>query len=100
MQFIKQHTKQIEKLCQQHKVKRLYAFGSVLTNHFAAESDIDLIVAFNPMQTEQYADNYFNLKFALEDTLHRPIDLLEENAIRNPYFKQAIENQRQLIYGY
>ena|SRR3954454_15926386 len=100
MQFIKQHTKEIEALCRQHRVKRLYAFGSVLTDRFADASDIDLIVDFNPMNTEQYADNYFNLKFALEDTLHRPIDLLEESAIKNPYFKKAIENQRQLIYGY
>ena len=99
MQFIEQHTKAIEALCRQHYVRRLYAFGSVLTNRFTKESDVDLIVDFNPITTEGYADNYFNFKFALEDTLHRNVDLLEEKAIKNPYFRQAIENQRQLIYG-
>jgi predicted nucleotidyltransferase len=48
---------------------------------------------------DHYAENYFNLKFALEDTLKRKIDLLEEKAIKNPYFKKSIENQCQLLYG-
>jgi len=99
MQFIEQHTREIETLCHQHHVRRLYVFGSVLTNDFALDSDVDLIVDFEPLDTAQYADNYFNFKFALEDTLHRNVDLLEEKAIKNPYFRQAIENQRQLIYG-
>jgi predicted nucleotidyltransferase len=99
VQFIGQHTKEIEILCRQHKVKRLYAFGSVLTDRFTNESDIDLIVDFKPLDTAQCADNYFNLKFSLEAGLHRTIDLLEENAIKNPYFKQAIETRR-LVYGH
>src|SRR5437588_13053319 len=98
MTLIDKHTGDIQRLCSQHRVKRLYAFGSVLTNQFNNESDIDLIVDFEPQYIVHYADNYFNLKFALEDTLKRKIDLLEEKAIKNPYFKQAIESQRQLIY--
>jgi len=46
-----------------------------------------------------YADNYFDLKFALEDALKRSVDLLEEKAIKNQYFKKAVEKDRQLIYG-
>src|SRR3712207_1724382 len=99
MQFIEQHAKEIEQLCRQHNVKRLYAFGSVLTGHFAQDSDIDLIVDFEPLDTTQYAENYFNLKFGLEDTLHRSIDLLEEKSIKNPFFKQAVESKRRMIYG-
>jgi predicted nucleotidyltransferase len=100
MTLIDQHTNDIQRLCLQHKVNRLYAFGSVLTSQFKDESDIDLMVDFRPIDLNQYADNYFNFKFALEDILHRPIDLLEEQAIKNPFFKQAIEKQRQLIYGH
>jgi uncharacterized protein len=100
MSLIDQYTRDIQKLCEQYKVRRLYAFGSVLTDRFKQDSDVDLIVDFEPLDVRQYADNYFNLKFALEDTLHRPIDLLEEKSIRNPYFRQVIENQRQLIYGH
>jgi uncharacterized protein len=98
--YLERHTKEIETLCRQHKVKRLYAFGSVLTEQFTKQSDIDLIVDFEPVDVAQYADNYFNLKFGLEDTLNRSIDLLEESAIRNPFFKQVIESKRRIIYGH
>ena len=100
MSIIDQYSGDIQRLCAEHKVRRLYAFGSVLTNGFEKDSDIDLIVDFEPLEIERYADNYFALKFALEDTLHRPVDLLEEKSIRNPYFKTEIENHRQLIYGH
>ena len=99
MSFIDQYASVIRKLCAQHKVRRLYAFGSVLTDQFTDDSDIDFIVDFEPLNVSQYADNYVDFKFALEDTLHRPVDLLEEKAIKNPYFQRAVENQRILIYG-
>jgi len=89
----------LSELCRQRNVKTLYVFGSVLTNRFNADSDVDFIVSFNQMPVEDYADNYFDLKFALQDTLQRPIDLLEEQAIKNPYFLKNIDQNRQLIYG-
>jgi predicted nucleotidyltransferase len=89
----------IIRLCEIHKVKSLYAFGSVLTDRFNKESDIDLIVDFSNIAVEEYADNYFDFKFALQDMLKRPIDLLEEKAIKNPYFRQSIHQQKQLVYG-
>ena len=99
MNAIENHTPAISKLCENHKVKALYAFGSVLTDKFNAQSDIDLIVEFQPLDVLDYADNYFELKFSLEDILKRPIDLLEDKAIKNPYFRQTINQHRQLIYG-
>lgn len=89
----------ITRLCKTHKVKSLYAFGSVLTDKFNAESDIDLIVDFTNIAVEDYADNYFDFKFSLQDILQRPIDLLEEKAIKNPYFKKSVNQQKQLVYG-
>lgn len=100
MTILEQHSADIKKLCASHKVKSLYAFGSVLTEKFNKDSDIDLIVDFDPIDVLNYADNYFDLKFSLQDMLHRPIDLLEEKAIKNPYFKQAITQNRRLVYGY
>jgi predicted nucleotidyltransferase len=96
---LEKYSQIIKDLCKTHKVKRLYAFGSVLTDKFSDTSDIDLMVDFEAIELKSYADNYFNLKFALETILRRPIDLLEEKAIKNPYFKRAVEQQRQLIYG-
>ena len=99
MTVIEKHTSEIQKLCAEHKVKKLYAFGSALTPRFSSNSDIDFIVDFESQDIDHYADNYFNLKFALEEIFKRRIDLLEEKAINNPYFKEAIENQRQILYG-
>jgi hypothetical protein len=39
------------------------------------------------------------LKEAFEKLFHRPVDLLEEKGIRNPYFKSEVDRQKQLIYG-
>ena len=86
-------------LCRQYKVKTLYAFGSVLSERFGNESDVDLIVAFNEIPVEEYADNYFDFKFSLQDIFNRPIDLLEEQAIKNPYFQKNINRSKQMIYG-
>ncbi len=72
----------------------------MINDGFNNSSDIDLIVDFEPIDINSYADNYFDFNFALEDTFSRPVDLLEEKAINNPYFKEAVRNQRQLIYGY
>jgi predicted nucleotidyltransferase len=94
------HIGDINRLCSIHKVKQLYAFGSVLTNSFNKDSDIDLIVDFEPIDVTQYADNYYDLKFSLEDILQTPVDLLEEKAIKNPYFREVVNKQRQLIYGH
>ena len=92
------YTSDIIRLCKNHKVKSLYAFGSVLTDSFNKESDIDLIVDFSDFAVEDYADNYFDFKFSLQDILKRPVDLLEEKAIKNPYFRKSVNEQRQLVY--
>ncbi len=100
MEFFEKYNDDISKICEQHKVKSLYAFGSVLTDKFNDKSDIDLLVDFSHISVEAYADNYFDLKFSLQDTLHRQIDLLEEKAIKNPYFRQVIAQQKKLVYGH
>ena len=86
-------------MCKNHKVSTLFAFDSVLTPEFNKNSDIDLIVDFEPIDVIDYADNYFDLKFSLENLLKRPIDLLEQKAIKNPYFLDTINQRKQLIYG-
>jgi len=77
----------------------LYVFGSALTEGFNADSDIDLVVEFDGVTLEEYADNYFDLQFALEDLLKRSVDLLEAQALRNPFLRQSIEEQRELLYA-
>ena len=100
MTLLDKYNTDIRKLCKDHKVKSLYAFGSVLSDQFSQTSDIDLIVDFDSIDVASYADNYFAFKFSLEDILKRSIDLLEEKAIKNPYFKKAISQKRRLVYGH
>ena len=78
MNLIQNNINDIMNLCKTHKVKSLYAFGSVLTDKFNSESDIDLIVDFENLDILDYGDNYYELKFSLENILKRSIDLLEE----------------------
>jgi len=98
--FLDKHITDIKKLCSNHKVKELYAFGSVLTDKFNKDSDVDLVVDFDPIDIKLYADNYFDFKFSLQKILNRRVDLLEEKAIKNPYFRQNLNQQRQLVYGH
>jgi predicted nucleotidyltransferase len=86
-------------LCRQNKVKSLYAFGSVLTSRFNDSSDIDLIVDIDVSNPLEYADNYFNLKFALQDLFERPVDLLEDKAIRNLFMREHIDRSKHLVYA-
>lgn len=99
MNLIESHTKDISNLCKTHKVKSLYAFGSVLTDNFNNESDVDLIVDFLQLDVLDYGDNYYDLKFSLENIFKRNVDLLEEKAIKNPYFLKTLNQNKKLIYG-
>jgi uncharacterized protein len=90
----------IRELCLKHKVYRLFVFGSVLTKKFNRKSDIDLLVDFKDVDLYDYADNYFDLKEALEKIFNRDVDLLEDKAIKNPYLRQSIDSSKKLIYGY
>jgi predicted nucleotidyltransferase len=97
--YLTSHIPQIKKLCEHHQVGKLYAFGSVLTDRFSKDSDVDLIVDIKENDPIDYSEQYFDLKFKLEDLFDRPVDLLEERAIRNPYFRQHLDETKQLIYG-
>jgi predicted nucleotidyltransferase len=79
--------------------KRNNVFGSVLTAKFSDSSDIDFIVDIASSDPLEYADNYFNLKFALEELLKRQIDLLENKAIKNQYLKENIDKSKSLLYA-
>ena len=97
--YLDKYTNEINNLCLKNKVKSLYVFGSVLTDKFSEKSDIDLVVDIDSNDPFDYADNYFNFKFALQDLFRRPIDLLENKAIKNPYIRQNIDQSKSLIYA-
>jgi predicted nucleotidyltransferase len=87
------------KLCNMYKVKSMYAFGSVCTDKFDENSDIDLLITFDNLSIDQYTDNYFDLHYKLEDLFKREIDLLTDKSLSNPYFIKSLEQTKQLIYA-
>lgn len=99
MNIVERNIDRIKSLCNEYKVANLYLFGSALNDKFNNESDIDFIVTFRDVELIEYADNYFDFKFSLEDLLQRQIDLLEEKSIRNPFLKKSINSSKKLIYG-
>jgi predicted nucleotidyltransferase len=98
MNFIEQKSNIILDLCRKYRVRYLYAFGSVLTDKFNDQSDVDFVVDFKRMPLKIYSDNYYDFKFSLEDKLKRQVDLLEYKAIRNPYLLENINKHKKLIY--
>ena len=101
MKLIELNKKRIVALCKKHKVNKLFAFGSILTDKFNDESDVDLLVDFDRTQIEllDYADNFFGFQFALEKLFNRKVDITEDSAVRNPYFRQELDETKTLIYG-
>ena len=70
-----------------------------MTDEFTESSDIDLIVEIDSDDPLEYADNYFNLKFALEEIFKRQIDLLENKAVKNQYLRENIDKSKSLLYA-
>jgi predicted nucleotidyltransferase len=99
MQIIEKHIDQLNAACEKSQVKELFVFGSVLTEKFSPKSDIDFLVDFEELSPLDYADNYFNLKFTLEEIFGRKIDLLEAKALNKPYVKKSIDRTKQLVYA-
>lgn len=100
MNLISENLSVLRNLCRRYKVNRLYAFGSVLTSKFNDDSDVDIPVDFNEdIDHNNYADNYFDFHSALRSLFGREVDLVDESAIRNPYFKEELEETKKLIYA-
>jgi len=88
----------LKRLCTIYNVKSMYAFGSVCTDQFNEDSDIDLFISFNNLSIEQYFDNCLDLWIQLLDLFHRKIDLISDNSLSNPNLIIGIEKPKQLIY--
>jgi predicted nucleotidyltransferase len=98
MNIIETNKSKIFELCDKHQVKELYLFGSVLTEKFNDLSDVDMLIQFNHVDLTIYFDNYMDLKEKLEDVLKRPVDLVENQAIKNPIFRKVVDREKKLLY--
>jgi uncharacterized protein len=93
------HLNEIPALCERYGVSRLEIFGSATGSDFDPnQSDLDFLVDFNSDSTRLF-ERYFGLKDSLEALFKRNIDLVTLGALENPYFIDAINQSRELLYA-
>ena len=91
-------TNDIVTFCQRWQVVEFSLFGSVLREDFNPKSDLDVLVSFSPAARVSLFD-LVQMKLELEELLHRPVDVVEKEALRNPYRRQEILANAQVIYA-
>jgi uncharacterized protein len=90
------HLEHLKAIARQHRVKRLELFGSAARGESA--NDHDFLVEFEPMPALEHGRAYFALLHALELEVGK-VDLIELDAVKNPYFLESIKQDRVLLYG-
>ena len=89
----------IAALCEQYGVAHLELFGSAAGSDFNAESsDFDFLVELDTQAPGSQARRWTELADALERLLGLHVDLVNPRYIRNPYFLQAVNSSRTVIY--
>lgn len=98
MDKLEKYLEDIIQLCEINHIKSLHSFGSINSDKFNFNSDIDLLIELDEKDPYKYTEKYFNFKFALEDLLKRKIDLIENKSIKNPILKEDIDKSKIKIY--
>ena len=84
--------------CRRWKIRELSIFGSALRDDFGPESDLDFLVSFEP-DAPVDIDVLLDMQEELEAQYGRPVDVVEKEAIRNPWRKYDILTTREVIYA-
>ena len=92
---------ELAELCRRHGVARLEVFGSAArgTDFDLQTSDADFLVEFRLDKVRAPLRQYFDFAEALHQALGRSVDLVESDAIRNPYLRAVIDKSRELVYA-
>jgi predicted nucleotidyltransferase len=91
---------ELEQICRRYPIRRLELFGSAVSGRYReGESDLDFLVEFESLPAGAYADAYFGVLEALEDLFGRPVDLVVDSSIRNPYFRASVDSSKALLYA-
>ena len=87
--LIKERYTDFVDLCRSHKVDKIYAFGSSITDRFDPKtSDIDVVIKIDIEDPADRGEALLSLWDNLEILFKRKVDLLTEDSIRNPYLKE------------
>lgn len=98
---IAEKKEELAELCRRHGVVRLEVFGSAArgTDFDPRTSDADFLVEFRLDGDRAPLQQYFDFAEALRQALGRSVDLVESDAIRNPYLLAAIDKSREVVYA-
>jgi uncharacterized protein len=97
--LIERRRAELVELCRRYRVKRLDLFGSASRGTFHKDtSDLDFIVSFEGAGERGYATRYYDFAESLEALFGRRVDLLMERMIGNPYFRQEVQQTREILY--
>ena len=88
----------VEQFCQRWKVIELALFGSVLTEHFKVDSDVDVLVTFAADATWSLLD-WADMRDELATVFGRDIDLVEKDGLQNPFRRKAILSSAEVVYA-
>jgi predicted nucleotidyltransferase len=98
--LIEEKRQELERAFRRRRVHRIELFGSAAGPDFDPKrSDLDFLVTFQELDVNQYADAYFGLLEDLQALFQRRVDLVVASAIQNPYFRQAVESTKMLVYA-
>jgi predicted nucleotidyltransferase len=84
--------------CQKWAIREMAVFGSALRDDFRPDSDLDLLVTFTPEARWDLFD-LMDMKCELEEASGRSVDLIEKDALRNPWRKREILKTCEVIYA-
>ncbi len=90
--------KKISEFCRRWEVVEFSLFGSALRDDFRPDSDVDVLVTFSKDAQISLFD-LVQMKLDLEKIFHRPVDIIEKDALENPFRKREILRTAQVIYA-
>lgn len=99
--LIEQNRLQLMQLCRRHAVANLYLFGSALTDRFDRQgnSDLDFLISMDPsLSPLEQGERLLQLWSEMETLFRRPVDLVTEKSLRNPFLKRQIDATKLLLY--
>jgi uncharacterized protein len=88
----------IRDFCARWRIRELALFGSVLSDRFRPDSDVDVLVSFLPDSGISLFDMLV-MTDELSEAFGRKVDLIEKEALENPFFRRTILPGRKIIYA-
>jgi predicted nucleotidyltransferase len=100
VKLIQDRIEHLKEICRKNEVEELYVFGSVLTEDFSDQSDLDFAyILKEDLSPIEYGEAFFSLLEDLESLFNRKVDLVSYRRVKNPIFKEEIDRTKKSLYA-